>query len=35
MKFIEKDIHLMIDGMGIVFFSPETNKNVPGGLQFF
>lgn len=28
MKFIEKDIHLMIDGMGIVFYSPETKKLV-------
>lgn len=28
MKFKEKDIHLMIDGMGIVFYSPETNKNI-------
>lgn len=35
MKFIEKEIHLMIDGMGIVFYSPETNKNIPEGCDFF
>jgi len=31
MKFKEKDIHLMSDGMGIVFYSPETNRNIPEG----
>lgn len=34
MKFKEKDIHLKIDGMGIVFYSPETNKNIPEGCRF-
>lgn len=34
MKFKEKDIHLTIDGMGIVFYSPETNKNIPDGYNF-
>ncbi len=34
MIFKEKDIHLMIDGMGIVFFSPETNRNIPEGYDF-
>ena len=34
MKFKEKDIHLTIDGMGIVFYSPETNKNIPEGCNF-
>jgi hypothetical protein len=35
MKFQEKDIDLMIDGLGIVFYSPETNKNIPEGYDFF
>ncbi len=35
MKFQEKDILLSIDGMGIVFYSPETNKNIPEGCNFF
>ncbi len=35
MRFKEKDIHIMIDGMGIVFYSPETNKNIPEGCNFF
>ena len=35
MMFKEKDIHLMIDGLGIVFYSPETNKNIPEGYDFF
>ena len=35
MKFAEKDIHLMIDRMGIVFYSPETNQNIPEGCNFF
>jgi len=34
MTFQEKDVHLMIDGMGIVFYSPETNKNIPEGYDF-
>ena len=34
MKFKEKDINLDIDGMGIVFYSPETNKNIPLGYNF-
>lgn len=34
MKFKEKDIHLTIDGMGIVFYSLETNKNIPDGYNF-
>ena len=24
----------MIDGMGIVFYSPKTNKNIPKGYNF-
>ena len=35
MIFQEKDIDLMIDGMGIVFYSPETNKDIPEGYDFF
>lgn len=35
MQFKEKDIYLSIDGMGIVFYSPETNKNIPKGYNFF
>lgn len=35
MKFKEKDLHLLIDGMGIVFYSPETNKNISEGCNFF
>lgn len=35
MKFAEQNIHLMIDGMGIVFYSPKTNKNIPEGCDFF
>lgn len=34
MKFEEKDIHLTIDGMGIVFYSPETTKKIPEGSDF-
>lgn len=34
MKFREKDIQLMTDGMGIVFYSPKTNKNIPEGYNF-
>ncbi len=35
MYFEEKDIELVIDGMGIVFYSPETNKEIPEGIDFF
>ena len=35
MYFEEKDIELSIDGMGIVFYSPETTKNIPEGIDFF
>ncbi len=35
MKFEEKDIHLVIDGMGIVFYSPKTNQNILEGSNFF
>lgn len=35
MKFEGKDLHLLIDGMGIVFYSPETNKNISEGYNFF
>ena len=35
MKFKEQDIRLMTDGMGIVFYSPETNRDVPEGCNFF
>lgn len=35
MNFRDKDIRLMTDGMGIVFYSPETNKNIPEGCNFF
>lgn len=31
MNFEEKDISLAIDGMGIVFYSPETNREIPEG----
>ena len=34
MRFREKDIQLMTDGMGIVFYSPKTNKNIPEGCDF-
>lgn len=34
MNFEERDIALSIDGMGIVFFSPETNKDIPEGMNF-
>ena len=33
--FEEKDISLAIDGMGIVFYSPETNREIPEGSNFF
>ena len=32
---IEKDMDLMLDGMGIVFFSPETTKDIEVGYDFF
>lgn len=35
MKFEEKDLNLLIDGMGMVFYSPETNKNILEGCNFF
>lgn len=35
MNFEEKDISLAIDGMGIVFYSPETNREIPEGSDFF
>ena len=35
MNFEEKDISLAIDGMGIVFYSPETNREIPEGSNFF
>lgn len=35
MKFLDQDVHLMIDGMGIVFYSPKTNQNIPEGCNFF
>lgn len=34
MRFKKKDIQLMIDGMGIVFYSPKTNKNISEGCNF-
>ena len=34
MNFEEKDIELGTDGMGIVFFSPETTKDIPIGADF-
>ncbi len=34
-NFEEKDISLAIDGMGIVFYSPETNREIPEGSNFF
>lgn len=34
MNFTEKDMELGIDGMGIVFYSPETVKNIPQGIDF-
>ena len=35
LHFEEKDIELCIDGMGIVFFSPKTTKDIPEGIDFF
>ena len=35
MYFEEKDIELCIDGMGIVFFSPKTTKDIPEEIDFF
>ena len=35
MKFQETDLDLCVDGMGIVFYSPETTKNIPEGCNFF
>lgn len=32
MKFKENDMRIRIDGMGIVFYSPETNKKNSGRL---
>lgn len=29
MNFKDKDIKLRIDGMGIVFYSPKTNADIP------
>ena len=34
MNFEEKDMKLRIDGMGIVFYSPKTNANIPEGYNF-
>lgn len=34
MNFEEKDINLVTDGMGIVFYSPKTNENIPEGRDF-
>lgn len=34
MKFRKKDIQLSIDGIGIVFYSPKTNRNIPEGYNF-
>ena len=34
MKFRKKDIQLSTNGMGIVFYSPETNRNIPEGYNF-
>ncbi|MCC2819796.1 hypothetical protein MCJ35_03815 [Enterocloster sp. OA13] len=34
MKFREKDIQLTTDGMGIVFYSPKTNTDIPEGYDF-
>ena len=34
MYFEEKDVELKIDGMGIVFYSPQTNKDIPVGYDF-
>ena len=34
MYFKEQDIELSIDGMGIVFYSPETTKDIPEGIDF-
>lgn len=35
MYFEEKDIKLYTEGMGIVFYSPETIKDIPEGVDFF
>lgn len=34
MYFTEQDIALSIDGMGIVFYSPETTCDIPEGCDF-
>lgn len=35
MKFKGKDLHLLINGIDIVFYFPETNKNILEGCNFF
>lgn len=35
MYFEERDVELCIEGMGIVFYSPATTKNIPEGIDFF
>lgn len=34
MNFEEKDVELCIDGMGIVFYSPENAMHIPEGNDF-
>lgn len=34
MYFEEQDIQLCTEGMGIVFYSPETTKDIPKGIDF-
>ena len=35
MKFNGKDLYLLINGIDIAFYSPETNKNILEGCNFF
>jgi len=34
MNFVEKDIHMKTEGMGIVMYSPETVKGIPEGYDY-
>lgn len=34
MNFYENDVKLTTEGMGIAFYSPETNKDIPEGYNF-
>lgn len=34
MNFVEKDIHIEIEGMGIVMYSPKTVEEIPEGYDY-